>query len=308
MKSKLNKTLELLEEDYLLKDKLITLQSEANKNTILNKTLLGDTLEQLKWIPNETFDLIFADPPYNLDKSFSAVSFKEMPIENYNNYLMTWLPELINKLKPNGSIYICSDWKSSTSIHTCLDKCGLKIRNRITFERDKGRGSKTNYKMNSEDIWFATKSNDYYFNYESIKLKRKVYAPYKDDKLENKDWEDTPDGKSRLTHASNIWTDLVIPFWSMSENTEHPTQKPEKLLAKIIMASSKENDFIFDPFLGSGTTSVVAKKLNRNYCGIELNLNYALIVEKRLLKAETNTKIQGYDGIHFLDKNFEKNN
>ena len=89
----------------------------------------------------------------------------------------------------------------------------------------------------------------------------------------------------------------------MSENTDHPTQKPEKLLAKIILASSSENDFVFDPFIGSGTTSVVAKKLNRNYLGVELDNTYAYLTEKRLLLAESDRTIQGYlDGV-FWERN-----
>jgi site-specific DNA-methyltransferase (adenine-specific) len=89
----------------------------------------------------------------------------------------------------------------------------------------------------------------------------------------------------------------------MPENTDHPTQKPEKLIAKLILASSKENDFVFDPFLGSGTTAVVAKKLNRHYSGIEINPTYCLYTEKRLLKANTDKSIQGYENGVFLERN-----
>ena len=96
-------------------------------------------------------------------------------------------------------------------------------------------------------------------------------------------WTEDEDGnKFRMTHPSNIWTDMVVPFWSMAENTEHPTQKPEKLIERLILASSKEGDVILDPFVGSGTTSVVAKKLNRRYCGIEINEEYCLMTEKRI--------------------------
>ena len=94
-----------------------------------------------------------------------------------------------------------------------------------------------------------------------------------------------------------------MPFWSMPENTPHPTQKPEKLLAKIILASSVENDLILDPFLGSGTTAVVAKKLNRRFAGIERDENYCLLAEKRLALAERDKTIQGFaDGV-FWERN-----
>lgn len=138
---------------------------------------------------------------------------------------------------------------------------------------------------------------------EEVKLKRKVIAPYVDNDGKAKDWNSTDDGNFRLTHPSNIWTDLTVPFWSMPENTDHPTQKPEKLLAKIILASSNAGDFVLDPFLGSGTTSVVAKKLGRNYCGIEKDSEYSCLSEKRLEMAEYNKSIQGYEDGVFFERN-----
>ena len=131
-----------------------------------------------------------------------------------------------------------------------------------------------------------------------MKLKRPVLAPYKDENGVAKDWQEDEedDGKKyRLTAPSNLWTDISIPFWSMAENTPHPTQKPEKLIAKLILASSNEGDVVFDPFLGSGTTSVTAKKLGRHFVGIEREKEYVAIAEKRLEMAEENPTIQGYE-------------
>jgi site-specific DNA-methyltransferase (adenine-specific) len=137
---------------------------------------------------------------------------------------------------------------------------------------------------------------------DAVKLKRKVLAPYKENG-KPKDWEQNSEGSFRLTHPSNIWNDITVPFWSMPENTEHPTQKPEKLLAKIILASSRPGEIIFDPFLGSGTTAVVAKKLERNFVGVEKDKKFSLIALKRLAKAEDDKNIQGFsDGI-FWERN-----
>jgi len=130
-----------------------------------------------------------------------------------------------------------------------------------------------------------------------------VIAPYTNTDGSPKDWRRTGKGKFRLTHPSNIWMDITVPFWSMPENTDHPTQKPEKLLAKIILASSNQGDIVLDPFLGSGTTSVTAKKLNRQYVGIEIDELYCCLSEKRLDMAENNTRIQGYVGGHFWERN-----
>ena len=134
-------------------------------------------------------------------------------------------------------------------------------------------------------------------------LKRKVLAPYRTADGHPKDWEEASDGNFRLTHPSNLWTDITIPFWSMPENTDHPTQKPEKLIAKLILASSDVNDMIFDPFLGSGTTSVVSKKLGRHYCGIEVEKDYCLLAEKRLQLANDDNTIQGYHKGLFWERN-----
>lgn len=160
-----------------------------------------------------------------------------------------------------------------------------------------------NWKNGMEDIWFAVKNpNDYYFNVDAVKIRRQVIAPYRSNG-KPKDWEETTEGNFRMTYPSNFWDDISIPFWSMPENTYHPTQKPEKLIAKLILASSKEGDMVFDPFLGSGTTSVVAKKLNRHYCGIEINTEYCCWAEKRLEMANTDTEIQGYTNGVFWERN-----
>ena len=187
---------------------------------------------------------------------------------------------------------MCGDWKSSAALHRVLDRY-VVVRNRITWEREKGRGAKTNWKNASEDIWFATVSNDYFFNVEAVKLKRRVIAPYRENG-QPKDWEDGPEGQFRLTHPSNLWTDLSGRFWSMPENTDHPTQKPEKLLAKLLLASSCEGEFVFDPFLGSGTTAAVAVKLGRRFLGIEIDEKFACLAAKRVELAKHDPSIQGY--------------
>ncbi len=137
---------------------------------------------------------------------------------------------------------------------------------------------------------------------DAVKLKRRVIAPYTENGAP-KGWEDGQEGRFRLTHPSNLWTDLTVPFWSMPENTDHPTQKPEKLLAKIILASSTPGEVVFDPFLGSGTSAVVAKKLGRRYVGLEIDRTFACLAEKRLHLAEAEPRIQGYDEGVFWERN-----
>ena len=153
-----------------------------------------------------------------------------------------------------------------------------------------------------EDIWFSTLSEEYTFNLDAVKVRRKVIAPYKVDG-KPKDWEETENGKFRDTCPGNFWDDISVPYWSMKENTAHPTQKPEKLIAKLILASSNEGDVVFDPFLGSGTTSVTAKKLNRNFVGIEQNPLYCAWTEHRLFDAEKDNSIQGFSDGVFWERN-----
>ncbi|OGY51248.1 MAG: DNA methylase [Candidatus Buchananbacteria bacterium RIFCSPHIGHO2_02_FULL_56_16] len=298
-----NRTLALRGDDILaLKKRLIKLNKPVSPGEIENKTIHQDIFEALEYLPNCFVDLVFVDPPYNLNKTFNLTSFKAMESEKYEEWLDSWVQKIIRLLKPHASIYICGDWKSSGAIYNVAKKY-FRIQNRITFEREKGRGAKTNWKNCSEDIWFCTLSDDYHFDVESVKMRRRVIAPYKDENGNPKDWEDNGDGKYRITHPSNVWTDITIPFWSMPENTDHPTQKPEKLVAKIILASSKPNDVVFDPFLGSGTTSVVAYKLGRKYVGIDVDELYCCLAEKRLANARENKTIQGYSEGVFWERN-----
>lgn len=274
---------------------------EYKKKDIINKTINGNTFDVIKRIENNIVDLMIVDPPYNIPKNYHGFKFKDSDNLTYEKYTNLWVESIIPLLKETATLYVCCDWKSSLIIGNVLEKY-FNIRNRITWQREKGRGSKNNWKNGMEDIWFVTVSNKYTFNLDNVKIRRKVIAPYKADG-KPKDWIETKDGNFRDTCPSNFWDDISIPYWSMPENTAHPTQKPEKLLAKLILASSNENDFIFDPFLGSGTTSVVAKKLGRNYSGIEQNPVYCAWAEKRIEGANKNKEIQGYTDNVFWERN-----
>jgi len=224
-----------------------------------------------------------------------------MSLADYERWFEKWFVRLLPTLKRTASLYVCGDWKSSAAVHQVLDKHTI-VRNRITWEREKGRGALRNWKNASEDIWFATMCEDYTFNVDAVKLKRKVIAPYRVHGRP-KDWEETQQGGFRLTHPSNLWTDITVPFWSMPENTDHPTQKPEKLIAKLLLASTNKGDLVLDPFLGSGTTATVARKLERRFLGIELDTDYACLAAKRVEVATSDRSIQGYSGRVFWERN-----
>lgn len=298
-----NRTLVVCEDETdVLMRQTISLGAPSAPNEIEGRLIHQDLFSCIDFLPGTFIDLAIIDPPYNLNKKFGNNKFSRTSAESYEEWLESWIKRLKMCLKNTASVYVCCDWQSSSSVQSVLEKHFI-VRNRITWEREKGRGANANWKNCSEDIWFCTVSNEYFFDVEAVKLKRKVIAPYRHSSGEPKDWEETVNGNYRLTHPSNLWTDISIPFWSMPENTDHPTQKPEKLIAKLILASSKSGDFVFDPFFGSGTTCVVAKKLNRKFSGVEQEPEYCQMAVKRLNRAESDRTIQGYHDGYFWERN-----
>ena len=298
-----NKTIDTpLNEGAVFLNRCISVNSPQRTITsVLDKTILGNTFEVCSFLPSKSVDLIVADPPYNLTKSFNGTTFAKKKDSDYEEYTHNWLKAVKPLLKDNGSIYVCCDWETSLIIGKILGEY-FYVRNRITWQREKGRGARANWKNGMEDIWFATNSNDFTFNLEAVRIRKKVIAPYRIDG-KPKDWAECENGNYRDTCPSNFWDDITIPFWSMAENTAHPTQKSEKLIAKIMLASSSEGDIVLDPFLGSGTTSVVAKKLHRHYLGIEVEPLYCVWAEQRLALADENSEIQGYVNGVFWERN-----
>ncbi|MGI8811148.1 MAG: DNA-methyltransferase [Pyrinomonadaceae bacterium] len=296
-----NRTLSLTDDDVeRLRGLLIRDENALSSGTVI----CGDAFQVLPRLETASFDLLFADPPYNLTKAFGTQKFKQTTADAYEQWLDSWLMLCLPLLKPTASVYICGDWRSGSGIQRVGEKY-FQLRNRITWEREKGRGAKANWKNSSEDIWYFTISDKFTFNLDAVKIRRKVLAPYTHNG-EPKDWEKNGDGNFRTTHPSNLWTDITVPFWSMPENTDHPTQKPEKLLAKVILASTNEDDRILDPFAGSGTTAVIAKKLGRDFTAIEANENYCLLAMKRLEIAETDKGIQGFADGTFWERNAKR--
>ena len=300
MKSDRNKTLDTpLNEcgEYLEK----CVYAEKHTGSIEEDTVIcGDFFGAVKLIKDSSVDLLIADPPYNLRKDYGGEVFSKRTAAEYAEFTRAWLNETKRILKPSASVYVCCDWETSIVLGAVLGEF-FTVRSRITWQREKGRGAAANWKNCMEDIWFCTAGNDYTFNLDAVKQRRRVKAPYRENGMP-KDWDETEDGNFRYTCPSNFWDDITVPFWSMAENTAHPTQKPEKLIAKLILASSNENELVFDPFGGSGTTAVTAKKLNRRYIVCEKNEQYCAWTQIRLQRAETDKRIQGYENGVFEKK------
>ena len=300
-----NRTLRLsTEEKEALSGQLLRVNGNVKLEDFRNRIICGDFFNIMEFLPDKFVDLLILDPPYNLDKNFNGLKFSSMSNQSYIDYLESWMPKLLRLLKVDASVYLCCDWQCSAACFAVLEKY-FTVRNRIVWQREKGRGAKANWKNSCEDIWFATVGKNYTFNLDAVKQKRRVLAPYRSNG-KPKDWCEDADGKFRMTCPGNFWDDISVPYWSMPENTDHPTQKPEKLLAKLILASSNPGDMVFDPFSGSGSTAVTAAKLGRNFAGIELNEEYSLWALARLLRAKKDKRIQGYEDGVFYERNTVK--
>mgnify|MGYP005686102145 FL=1 len=248
------------------------------KSDFKNKIINGDSLKELKKIPCETFDLIFADPPYNLqlkgeltrpDRSkVSAVNDKWDQFENfkkYDEFTYEWLNECRRILKKDGAIWVIGSYHNIFRVGTAIQNLGFWILNDVIWNKNNPmpnfRG--TRFTNAHETLIWASKSekSKYTFNYQSLKC-------LNDDLQMRSNWN--------------------LPICTGSERLKkngkkiHSTQKPESLLHRILLATSIKDDLILDPFLGSGTSAAVAKKLGRNYFGIEKDKNYFKAAEERL--------------------------
>ena len=298
-----NRTLTCSEDEMnILSKDLVSVESPSTYEEIENKIIHQDIFDAAPHLPVGFADLLILDPPYNLPKVYDGILFKERHDSDYRAWFASVVDVVKPLLKANATVYACSDWKTSTLIAPILED-NFHVRNRITWEREKGRGSSSNWKNSAEDIWFCTVSRQYTFDVDAVKLKRRVIAPYRTGEGKPKDWQEESEGNFRITHPSNVWTDISVPFWSMPENTDHPTQKPEKLVAKLMLASSNPCDTVFDPFLGSGTSAVVARKLGRRFVGVEISRAYCCWALKRLRMADRVPSIQGYEDGVFWERN-----
>lgn len=248
-------------------------------SAFVNKIILGDCLEKLKSFPKDCVDLIFADPPYNLqlkqelfrpnltkvngvnDQWDKFSSFKE-----YDEFCIAWLKECKRILKPTGSLWVIGSYHNIFRVGTILQNLGFWILNDIIWIKTNPMPNFRGTRFNNahETLIWASKSekSKVTFNYKTMKT-------FNEDKQMRSDWWlPICSGKERLKYKTG--------------HKVHSTQKPEALLKRIILASSKEQDIVLDPFFGSGTTGAVAKLLNRNFIGIEQNKKYVDVAKKRI--------------------------
>lgn len=169
-----NKTIDTpLSDGKIYLDRCISVtEKQSDLRLVKDKTIMGNMLDICALLPIKSMDLIIADPPYNLTKSFNGTVFSRKKEADYETYTREWLSAVKPLLKENGSIYVCCDWESSLIIGRVLGEF-FQIRNRITWQREKGRGAKANWKNGMEDIWFATNGDDYTFHLDAVKIRKR---------------------------------------------------------------------------------------------------------------------------------------
>lgn len=260
----------------------------------------GDCLEVLGRIPNASIDLIFADPPYNIGKKFG--DFKDVwPSDaSYAEWCYQWLDACICKLKPTGSMYVMASTQAMPYLDLWLRE-RISILSRIVWHYDSsGVQAKKYFGSLYEPILYCTKdAKNYTFNAADIEVEAKTGAVRK--LIDYRKEVPTPYKITKV--PGNTW---YIPRvrYRMPEYEEHPSQKPEALLERIIRASSNIGELILDPFSGTFTTCAVAQRLRRRSIGIELQAEYIKIGLRRLGIA---THFNG-EMLHAIDKTYVRKN
>jgi site-specific DNA-methyltransferase (adenine-specific) len=242
-----------------------------------NKIICGNSLEIIKDIKSDSIDLVVVDPPYGLN-------YKDWDrLNNFYDFTNCWVKECMRILKLTGTMWSFMGFSNIFEFMPILVKHGnVHLENWVVWARQKGRGSSKHLKSQREDIFHITKSDKFVWN--NLKVLRDVICPYMKDGKPRGWFLDENGHRKRWTGLGNVWV-YTAPFWnSKNDKAVHPAQKPILMIERLILLSSNENDVVFDPFAGSGTTLVAAKNLNRQYIGIEMNKDYVNICKKRLSK------------------------
>lgn len=247
-----------------------------NSKQVLN-AICGDAIEEMKKLENESIDLIVTDPPYNLSKDYGN-NKDNLSFEEYIEFSRAWIKEAVRVLKPNGTIYIFMGMKYISYIYSILEQeYGLVFNSWITWYYTQGVGKKKGFSARHDDILMFTKhESKFTFNLDEIRIPQKFYRTV---------------NNMRGANPGNVWKFSHMHYCNKNRKT-HPTQKPEALYERMILASSNKGDLVLDPFLGSGTLLRVCQNINRNAIGIEKNPEYIEMSLERLKE-----EFSGFDSI-----------
>lgn len=238
--------------------------------------ICGNSLELLKNYKSESVDLIIADPPYNLGKNYGNQSDNQ-EFDDYINFSKCWIREACRILKKTGTIYIFIGFRYISYLYQILEKdCNMNFCNWICWHYTQGIGKTKGFSPRHDDILMFTKSKKYTFNLDEVRVPQKYYRSV---------------NNMRGANPSDVWEFSHVHYCQKSRQ-DHPTQKPEGVIERMVLASSNENDIVLDPFSGSGTTLRVCQQLNRNCTGIEINSIFVEQTNERLAE-----KFEGFDSI-----------
>lgn len=236
----------------------------------------ADSLNYLESLEANSVDLIIADPPYNLNKDYGNKS-DSMSFDEYINFTYKWVSQAERILKPNGTIYVFMGFRFISYLYQILEKeNNLNFVNWICWHYTQGVGKKKGFSPRHEDILMFSKGKKHTFNLDEIRVPQKYYRSR---------------NNMRGANPGDVWQFSHIHY-CQDNRQNHPTQKPEGLIERMVLASSKQDDLVIDPFSGSGTTLRVCQQLNRRCIGIELNEEYVKMTINRL-----NQPFNGFDSM-----------
>ena len=243
---------------------------------------LGNALELFKSIGADTVDVIIADPPYNLNKDYGNGSDSKS-FDDYIDFTKQWTAEAKRVLKPTGTIYVFMGFRFISYLYQILEQeCNLSFNNWICWFYTQGIGKKKGFSPRHDDILMFTKTDKFTFNLDEVRIPQKFYRSI---------------NNMRGANPGDVWEFSHIHY-CQENRQDHPTQKPEGLIERMILASSNEGDWVLDPFSGRGTTLRVCQKLKRNCTGFELNPEYVEMTKKRLSDF--------FDGFDSIDPRMER--
>lgn len=231
-----------------------------------DRLFCGDAIEVMAGLPAASCDLIIADPPYNLGKDYGN-NRDTRAWDDYADFTRAWLAQAVRLLTPTGSLYVFMGVRFIARLFLILEtEFGLCFNGWITWHYTQGMGRKTGFSPRHEDILYFTRSPDFTFNLDAVRVPQKYYRQ-----------------RNNMAGANpgDVWQVSHVHYCS-AERENHPTQKPETLMERMIRASSNPGDRVLDPFAGSGTTCRVAQALGRRWIGIEINPAYVALIERRL--------------------------
>jgi len=238
--------------------------------------ITGDALKELQNIKDASVDLVISDPPYNLGKDYG----NNHDVRGFDEYLVfsrKWLTEAHRILEPAGTLYVFMGFRFISYLYDILDRdLGMFFSSWIVWHYTQGMGRTKGFSPRHDDILMFTKSKSFKFNLDNVRIPQKYYRAR---------------NNMRGANPGDVWEFSHVHYCN-GNRQDHPTQKPEGLIERMVLASSEEGDLVVDPFSGSGTTLRVCQQLDRKAIGIEINPDYVQMTQDRL-----GADFQGFDSL-----------